>query len=116
MKKLYPNLKIIRIIRDEIESLESLFNLVYLGWRTFHHSLNRDKLRNRWLGKVLQLSEKYQKAKTKIDTNHFIENRYEDLINNFGKPMQYIGQRLDMDISPAHHSPILKRKKMKTKH
>ncbi len=115
LKKIYPELRIIRIIRDEESSMESLFNLVYHGWRTFHHSLNKDQLKNRWLRKVIHLSKQYTKAKEELDDDHFIEIRYEDLMNNFGKSMHYIGRRLDVNIDPLKNYPIQKRKKLHSK-
>jgi hypothetical protein len=116
MHKLYPDLHIIRIIRDEEESIKSLFNLVYHGWRTFHHSVNKEMLKKRWLQKVVHLSKKYKEAKKDIDQDRFIEIRYKDLINDFGKSMHYIGRRLNVDIDPLKIYPRQKRKTLNAKH
>lgn len=116
MQKIYPDLRVIKIIRDEEDSMESLFNLVYHGWRTFHHSLNKKLLKERWMKKVIHLSKKYKEAKLEMDSDRFIEIRYEDLINNFGKSMHYIGRRLDIEIDPLKSYPIRKRQTLNAKH
>ena len=101
LHKLYPQLKIIRIFRDEAKSVESLFNLIFHGYRTFHKSVNKKKIKDRWLRKTIQLSEAYMQTREQLDDKMFIEIRYEDLINDYSGTIKRIGKYIGEDVNDA---------------
>lgn len=105
--ELFPDMRIIHLIRHPYESVPSLLNMFYIPLKTLAPQVRHDHHAIRELLRMIFDYYNYlSELKKKIPKNQFIEVRYEALVANPQDTVEWIYRELRIDMSQEYREML----------